>query len=235
MNCIIVDDDPLIRLDLENKIQQTEGLNLVASCHNAYQATFILTNKNIDLLFLDVYMPNMTGFDFLKTIDEPKLQVIIITANSDYAVTAFDYAVSDFLLKPITYERFLIAVTKARKNNEKTNAVAKAATNFIFIKVGTQHLKIDFENIFYIEALADYVMLYTTSGKHVIHSTMKAMESVLPDTEFLRVHNSYIIRLDRVTCLQDAVITVFDQPIPVSRNKLKCLKAQMRMKLGLNL
>jgi DNA-binding LytR/AlgR family response regulator len=229
MNCIIVDDDQMMRLDLENKISQTTVLNLVGSCGSAMEAAELLMTENVDLIFLDVLMPGMTGLDFVKTLAASKPEIIMITSNKDFAVEAFEYDVTDFLLKPFTYERFLKGVSKAKKIFDKKGTSVNTIDEHIFIKVGSKFIKLELRNILYIEALADYVTIHTTNEKYTIHSTMKGIESSLPVNDFLRVHNSYIVRLDKIAKIEDNSISIQKTIIPVSRSKSKILKQQLKM------
>jgi two-component system LytT family response regulator len=228
MNCIIVDDDEMIRLDLENKISETMVLNLVGSCGSAMEAAELLLTKNVDLIFLDVLMPGMTGLDFIKTLAASKPEVIMITSNKDFAVEAFEYDVTDFLVKPVSFERFLKAVTKAKRNFDKKGTSVNAIDEHIFIKVASQFVRLELKNILYIEALADYVTIYTATQKNTIHSTMKGIESTLPSKDFLRIHNSYIVRLDKIESLEDNTVLINRTKIPVSRNKVKMLVQRLK-------
>lgn len=229
MNCIIVDDDEMIRLDLENKISQTMLLNLVGSCKNAQEAAELLLTENVDLIFLDVLMPGMTGLDFVKTLAASKPEIIMITSNKDFAVEAFEYDVTDFLVKPVSYERFLKAVAKAKRNFDKKGTSVNTIDHHIFIKVSSRFIKLELKNILYIEALADYVTIHTLSGKFTIHSTMKGIESSLPQADFFRVHNSYIVRLDKIESIHDNSVFIHKTTIPVSRNKAKPLRQLLKM------
>jgi DNA-binding LytR/AlgR family response regulator len=229
MNCIIVDDDEMIRLDLENKIRQTMVLNLVGSCGSALEAAELLLTENVDLIFLDVLMPGMTGLDFIKTLAASKPEVIMITSNKDFAVEAFEYDVTDFLVKPVSYERFLKAVSKAKRNFEKKGTSVNAIDEHIFIKVGSRFIKLELKNILYIEALSDYVTIHTLNEKYTIHSTMKGFESTLPAKDFFRIHNSYIVRLDKITSVAGNNVSILKTVLPVSRNKVKTLIQRLKL------
>jgi DNA-binding LytR/AlgR family response regulator len=229
MNCIIVDDDEMVRLDLEEKINQTMMLNLVGSCSNALEASSMVMTKSIDLIFLDVMMPEMTGLEFIRTLSASRPEVIIITSNKEFAAEAFDYDVTDFLVKPVAYDRFLKAVSKAKRNFDKKGTTINTIDDHIFIKVASRFIKLELKNIQYIEALADYVTIYTATDKYTIHSTMKGIESTLPANDFARVHNSYIVRLDKIAAIEDNSITVNKTTVPVSRNKFKPLMQRLKL------
>lgn len=229
MNCIIVDDDELIRIDLEEKIRQTMTLNLVASCSNALEASNLVMTQNIDLIFLDVMMPEMTGLEFIKTLSASRPELIMITSNKEFAAEAFDYDVTDFLVKPVAYDRFLKAVSKAKRNFDKKGTTINTIDDHIFIKVSSRFVKLELKNIQYIEALADYVTIHTATDKYTIHSTMKGIEGALPVKDFARVHNSYIVRLDKITAIEDNSISVNRTTIPVSRNRFKPLIQRLKL------
>jgi DNA-binding LytR/AlgR family response regulator len=229
MNCIIVDDDEMIRLDLEEKIRQTMTLNLIGSCGTAMEASNLVMSQSVDLIFLDVMMPGMTGMEFMRTLSATRPEVIMITSNKEFAAEAFDYDVTDFLVKPISYERFLKAVSKAKRNFDKKGPSINTIDDHIFIKVASRFVKLELKNIQYIEALADYVTIYTGTDKYTIHSTMKGIESTLPANDFARVHNSFIVRLDKIAAIEDNSITVNKTTIPVSRNKFKPLMQRLKL------
>ncbi|MCW3103292.1 MAG: response regulator of the LytR/AlgR family [Bacteroidetes bacterium] len=229
MNCIIVDDDEMIRIDLEEKVNQTMTLNLIGSCCNALEASNLVMTKNVDLIFLDVMMPGMTGLEFIKTLSASRPELIMITSNREFAAEAFDYDVTDFLVKPVAYERFLKAVSKAKRNFDKKGTTINTIDDHIFIKVASRFIKLELKNIQYIEALADYVTIYTATDKYTIHSTMKGIETTLPANDFARVHNSFIVRLDKIAAIEDNSITVNKTTIPVSRNKFKPLMQRLKL------
>jgi DNA-binding LytR/AlgR family response regulator len=229
MNCIVVDDDEMIRIDLEEKIRQTMMLNLVGSCSSAMEASNLVMTQSIDLIFLDVMMPGMSGIEFIKTLSASRPEVIMITSNKDFAAEAFDYDATDFLVKPVTYDRFLKAVSKAKRNFDKKGTTINTIDDHIFIKVASRFIKLELKKIQYIEALADYVTIFTDSEKYTIHSTMKGIEATLPANDFARVHNSYIVRLDKIAAIEDNSITVNKSTIPVSRNKFKPLMQRLKL------
>ncbi len=214
MNCIIVDDDELSRAALRKCIERTDYLNLVTECKDAVEAQKIIRDNQIDLMFLDVEMPEMSGIDFIKNV-EIACQVIIVSSKKEYAVDAFEYNVTDYLLKPVQYARFLKAVEKARQIYEN---VQSEGTRTLLIKQDSKLVKLDLENIYYIEAFSDYVNIYTKTTRHTVLSTMKAIESKLPSSEFMRVHRSYIVRLDKISTIEENTIVLNDKLIPVSRS-----------------
>jgi DNA-binding LytR/AlgR family response regulator len=171
----------------------------------------------------------MTGLEFIKTLSASRPEVILITSNKEFAAEAFEYDVTDFLVKPVSYERFLKAVSKAKRNFDKKGTTINTIDDHIFIKVSSRFIKLELKNILYIEALADYVTIYTSTDKYTIHSTMKGIESSLPGNDFARVHNSYIVRLDKIQSIEDNSISVGKSTIPVSRTRLKPLMQRLKL------
>lgn len=217
MKCILVDDDALALKTIQYCVERTDFATVAATFTNPLDAIqFIQENKDIDLIFLDIEMPEMNGLDLIRTFKDIP-QIILVTGNKEYAVEAFDYDITDFLLKPIDYSRFLKAILKAREIKEGIK-ISQRNTDDLFIKKDSQLIRINSKEILFIEALADYVSIHTTHGKHTILSTMKSIESKLPSNDFARIHRSYIIRLDRIKVIDDAIVFVEDKSLPISRS-----------------
>ena len=229
MNCLLIDDDEMTRLDFENKISQVSFLKLVRSCPSAREASALIMNEQIDLVILDVMMPDMNGLQFMSALDREHPQIILISSNKDYAVDAFEHDVTDFLVKPVTNERFFKAIAKAKRIYEASSGVSSHDDEHIFIKVNSRLVKIDTRDILYVEALADYVTLYTSTSRYTVHSTMKGMETALPQKLFFRAHNSYIIRLDKISAIEDNCVIIGERLIPVSRAKMKGLMQRLKL------
>ncbi len=229
MNCIIVDDDATARLDLENKISQVSFLNPVQYCATATEATSALMNNQVDLMVLDVMLPETNGLELMKALKEERPQVILISSNKDFAVDAFDFDVTDFLVKPISNERFFRAIAKAKKKHESRTGISSHDDEHLFIKVNSRLVKIDTRDILFVEALADYVTINTANNKYTIHSTMKGMERSLSEKNFFRAHNSYIIRLDKISEIEDNCVVIGQKLIPVSRSKIKGLMQKLKL------
>ncbi len=214
MNCIIVDDDELSRAALRKCIERADFLTILTECKDAVEAQKFIRDNQVDLMFLDVEMPEMSGIEFIKNV-EVSCQVIIVSSKKEYAVDAFEYNVTDYLLKPVQYARFLKAVEKARQIYEN---VQSEGSNSLLIKQESKLVKLELVNIYYIEAFSDYVNIYTKTARYTVLSTMKAIESKLPSAEFMRVHRSYIVRLDRISVIEENTIVLNDKLIPVSRS-----------------
>jgi DNA-binding LytR/AlgR family response regulator len=228
MNCIIVEDAELVRLDFENKVKHVPFLHLVHSCPSAIEASSVIMNNPIDLVVLDVMLPDMDGLQFMKALDRDRPQIILVSSESKYAVDAFEYDVTDFLVKPVSMERFFKAVAKAKKIYDAGSGISSHDDESIFIKVNSRMVRIDTKDIQYVEALSDYVVLYTLAGKFMIHTTMKRMEGALPRKSFFRTHNSYIIRLDKIVSIEDNCLVIADKLIPISRSKMKPLQERLK-------
>lgn len=215
LKCMVVDDDQTSRQIVEHYVKKTNFLRLDHVCESAIDASNILMEEDVDILFLDVEMPEMSGMDLLKTIDN-SIEVIMITSARDYAPEAFEAAVTDYLVKPIEYSRFLKAVTKAKENIEAFQRKLKDGDqNNIYVKTDSKVVKITLNNILFIEALADYVVINTEKKKYIVHSTMKGIEKRLPDRYFARVHRSYIVNVDHIEALEDNSIVIRDKSIPI--------------------
>ena len=202
MNCIIVDDDKLSCKILEGFVSKSTSLNLVGSYSDSIAARNILTKRHdIDLIILDIEMPEMNGFDFIGSLDFPP-NIIIVSSAEEYALKAFDFNVVDYLLKPVTYGRFCKAIDKtiryfSRKEEPNTG------DEEIFIKKGSSLVKLKLSDIVYIEALENYVTLNTQDDKFTIHFTMKAIESQLSSDVFIRVHRSFIINKSMIQAIKE--------------------------------
>jgi len=207
MNCIVVDDDKLSRLVLEKFIARTDGLELKASFSNAIDAANMLSNENnVDLVFLDIEMPEMNGIEFLTNLKNLP-QVIIYSSKEKYALAAFDFDVTDYLLKPLQYPRFYKAAQKARRRHS-TLHFDSVNNDEIFIKKGAHLLKMRFSEILWVEALENYVILNTKTDKFTIHFTMKAIENKLPRPVFTRIHRSYIVNTRNISVITDHAVEI---------------------------
>ncbi|MCU0436064.1 MAG: LytTR family DNA-binding domain-containing protein [Bacteroidia bacterium] len=218
MNCLIVDDDEIARKAVEQCVSRTEFLTLSGSCASVPEALTLIRKQKIDLIFLDVEMPEMSGLDFLRTFKEIP-QIILITGKKEYAAEAFDYDVTDFLLKPIDYARFLKAAMRAQNIQDNLKPQPEGEEDALFIKKeGARFLRLPMNEIIWVEALADYVQINTKDGRHTILSTMKSIESRLPQRDFVRIHRSYIVRLDKIQEIEENSVNVGGKSLPVSRS-----------------
>lgn len=218
MNCIVVDDDEFSREVVRNFINKANEfnhqLNLVKECDNALDAYNVLSQGTIDIVFLDVEMPDMNGLELVQSL-ESLPQVILITGQNQYAVKAFEYGLTDYLVKPINYARFLKAVNKAQSNLAQP-VLDTQGSDDIYVKADNKIVRITLNDIYFIEALADYVIINTENKKYIVHSTMKGLEKRLPEGDFIRVHRSYIVNTSRVDTIEDnATIIMPQKMIPI--------------------
>ena len=211
--CIIVDDEPLAQQVIENHIKKTEGLTLLKKCGNAVEAFNCISQANVDLIFLDIKMPSMSGIEFIKSLRNPPA-FIFTTAYSEHAVLSYELEAIDYLLKPITYDRFLAAIAKFLKQN----ASPKAENSFSYFKVNGKMVKVEHSDILYAQSIKDYIILNTLKGNYIIHMTMKYLAELLPDTSFRRIHRSFLISLPHVTSIGRNEIELHQVKIPIGEN-----------------
>jgi DNA-binding LytR/AlgR family response regulator len=221
LNCLVVDDEPVARKGIAEYVNDIEFLNLVAQCESGVKAaTFLNEQDVIDLIFLDIQMPKLSGIDFLKTLKNPPL-IIFTTAFSEYAVEGYSLDVVDYLMKPITFDRFLKAAQKARDLYQLKRAATISKdthANHFFVKCDSKFEKILYNEVRYIEAMQNYAIIYTIDRKLITYITMGGLESQLPRDQFIKVHKSFIVAIRHVKALDGNDILVGDSRIPISRN-----------------
>ncbi len=233
INCLVVEDEPLARNLMTAYIEKVPYLNLLQACSNPLEAIDFLRENPVDLLFLDVQMPEITGITLLK-IGQKKPLVILTTAYSEYALEGYEHDVMDYLLKPITFERFLKAVEKAHarlSNASSTTVVQEKAINpsdsvqpFIFVKDCTKLVKIKLNDIFYVEGLKDYVTIHTRTQKVVTLQRLKTLEEELPENKFIRIHNSFIVAFEAIEAIEKEKVQIGSVFIPISDTYRKSFK-----------
>ncbi|MGH1437511.1 MAG: LytR/AlgR family response regulator transcription factor [Lewinella sp.] len=232
INVLIVDDEPLAQDVLETYIEKMPDLNLVQKCNNALEANEALKSNDIDLMFLDIQMPQLTGTDFLRSLVNPPV-VIFTTAYSNYAVDGFELNALDYLLKPISLERFLKAANKAITQIELKKAAAGASSpkeepeiqaeaDFMFVKADKKLIRVYYDDVVYIEGLKDYVIIRLKDTRIVTLQTMKSLEQKLPSAIFKRIHRSYIVNLHKIDALMGNMVEVKEKGqvkhLPVGKN-----------------
>ncbi len=226
LRCLAIDDEPLALELLEDNISKVPFLERVASCSNPIEALKVLEHESIDLIFLDIQMPGLTGLQFIQSLSKKPL-FILITAYEKYALESYNLDVVDYLVKPVALDRFVKACHKARELFELRNKTAPVTgsiqdqPDYMFVNADYSLVKINFEDVLYIEGLKDYVkiVLQTNPSKPVITRTsMKQMEEDLPHPQFLRVHKSFIINKDQVSSIRKTGVTIGNTEIPVSEN-----------------
>ena len=222
LSCLIIDDEPLARKGLREYIADVDFLQLAGEFDSPLKATDALSKGHIHLLFLDIHMPKISGIDFLKTLQHPPL-VILTTAYPQYALEGFDLSVLDYLLKPISFDRFFKAVLKAKDHYEHrqpagATALPEAKDDYIFIKADNKLVKLAYNEIVFVEALQNYVAIHTAEKKLITYLTFKSIEESLPADRFMKVHKSYLVAVQKITSIEGNEIIAGNHHIPISRN-----------------
>jgi DNA-binding LytR/AlgR family response regulator len=223
--CLLIDDEPHAIEVLESHIRTVGTLEIVARCPNAIVAFEVLQRETVDLMFLDIKMPKLLGTDFLKALRNPP-QVILTTAYREYALDGFELDVVDYLLKPISLERFLKAIHKARLQEGKETEPAAARTElyqpnqeaFLYFRVDRQMVKILLKDVVYIESLKDYVRIVTTARQYITKQKISSLEHMLPEARFMRIHRSFIVALDKIETFRADTLNAGGKELPIGRN-----------------
>ena len=223
INCVIIDDEPLARKGLREYISDVDFLHLAGEYDNALKATEMISRGEAQLLFLDIQMPKITGLEFMKTLQKP-VPVIFTTAFPQYALDGFDLNALDYLVKPISFDRFLKAALKAKeyyevrqKNDADKTPVAEVG-DYFFIKADNKLVKVLFNDILFIEALQNYVVVHTQEKKLITYLTFKSVEEYLPSSQFIKVHKSFIVSATKIDSIEGNDIRIGQHYIPISRN-----------------
>jgi two-component system, LytTR family, response regulator len=221
IKCLIIDDEPPAREIIRRYIEQTPMLELAGECANAIQAFTLLQQQKVDLLFLDIRMPQLNGNDFLKTLKNPP-KVIFTTAYSEYALEGYELDVIDYLMKPIPFDRFLKAVNKVYgqtvvKTETAATAEEKKSGSFVYFRADRKMVKIMLEDIFYIESMKDYVKVFTTGGMIITKQSISSVEAMLPEKEFIRTHRSYIVSARHIKSFTSELIDIHNTEIPIGK------------------
>lgn len=222
INCVIIDDEPLAREGMASYVREVEFLNLVETCVNPVELIRLLDQHRVDLIFLDIQMPKMNGIEFLKIMPKPPM-VVITTAFPSYALESFQLNVLDYLLKPITFDRFFKAANKAKDYHQLITKAADqnipdAVADYFFIKCGNKFEKIYFNDILYIQGMQNYVTIYTHKGKYMTLLYLKNLEESLDSRQFIRVHKSFIVSINKIETIEGNEVIIPSHRIPVSRN-----------------
>ncbi|MCX6232360.1 MAG: LytTR family DNA-binding domain-containing protein [Bacteroidetes bacterium] len=226
LKCLIVDDEPLAQRIIEKYAEDVPTIEIIGKCKNAFEALQLLNDNHVDLLFLDINMPKLSGINFLKTLKNPPL-TIFTTAYSEYALEGYELDVIDYLKKPFSFERFLKAVQKAQERVKEgsketiVHEVVSAHNNeegFIFVKSNKKTFKVNISDVFYIEALGDYVKIHTNDKVIVTYQSMKKIEALLPAANFTRIHKSYIVAISKIKSIEGNMVEIKDEKLPIGSN-----------------
>ena len=222
--CLIVDDEPLARELIRSHVEKLENFEVVAECSNAMKAFNLLRELQVDLVFMDIQMPQITGIEFLKTLKHPP-KVIITTAYREYALESFELDVVDYLLKPITFERFLKAVNRYyQMNHDDVQLIANKSSEksseelFIYVKENKKVLKVYLSEIKYIEGLSEYIQIFTDKRKIITKTSMAQMEEKLANENFLRIHKSFIVSISKIEAFTANTIEIQGKELPIGRS-----------------
>lgn len=225
VNCIIVDDEPVAREILESHLRKVDAVHVIATCKNAIDAFNQINSNQIDLIFLDINMPEISGLSFAKSINK-NIKVIFTTAYREYAIDGFNLQAVDYLLKPISFERLLQAVNKyiGESNVEVVNSsleIQQEKVDFIFVRADRKMMKINFSEINYIESFSDYLKFHLDEKILITRETITSIEAKLPKTNFLRIHRSFIVCIAKINSFTNEFIEVNEKALPISRSYKK--------------
>ena len=220
IKCVIIDDEPLAIKVIENHLKEFQNFEVIGTFNNPIIPLTLLENGEADVLFLDINMPKMNGLDFAKTLNT-KTNVVITTAYREYAVESYDLNVLDYLVKPIPFNRFLKTINKITQKVHQQKGIQKEEDtineSFIFLKVDKKLVKIKFDAILYIESLKDYIKVFTTTESYLVHKSLTSITEELPDINFIRIHRSYTIAIDKVKSLEGNLLEIGIARIPIGR------------------
>ena len=214
LKCIITDDEPIARKGLQNYVERIDFLELVGVCEDAIQLNNQLKSQQADLLFLDIEMPYMTGIELLNSLSNPP-KVIITSAYAEYAIKGYDLEVSDYLLKPISFDRFLKAVNKVY--DQLISSQTPVVQDYLIVKTSLKLEKIRFNDMRFIEGVENYVAIYTSDGKIITHTTLRTILQKLPPERFVQVHKSYLVNIDKIDSIEGNLLGIGKNKIPLSR------------------
>lgn len=227
INCVIIDDEPLAIKVVENHLKEFQNFKILERFNNPIESLPILEKEKVDVVFLDINLPKMNGLDFIKAINS-KTYVIITSAYREYALESYDLNVLDYLVKPISFKRFLKTINKITQQiyleKKVQNEDGSQNDSFIFLKVDKKLVKIKFENILYIESLKDYIKIFTTIENYLVHKSLTSITEELPKNNFIRVHRSYTIAIDKVKSLEGNLIEIATKRIPIGRKYINYTK-----------
>ncbi len=226
LKCIIVEDEIMARKSLQRLCEQHDSLLLIAAFENAEDALAFLATEEVDLIWLDVEMPGLSGFGLLENLTSMP-QVIMTTTKTEYAFNAYQYQVTDYLQKPITLPRFKVAVEKVLELNSRKTAISPERQE-IYVKIEGRYIRLPYADITFVENVGDYVKIFTTKNSYVVHTTMKYLEEKLGN-QFLRVHRSFIVHLDKIVDIEENNLVIGNKVIPISRANKSELMTRLNM------
>lgn len=220
IKCIIIDDEPLAIKVVSNYLVEFQNFNLVGTFNNPLESIGVIKGNDIDVIFLDINMPKMNGLEFIRNLDI-KTNVVITTAYREHAIESYDLDVLDYLVKPIPFSRFLKTINKITQKVHLLRGYKKSdevnEEGFIFFRVDKKLVKIKFDEILYIESLKDYIKIFTSTGNYLVHKSLTSVTEELPSDNFLRIHRSYTIAIDKVVSVEGNLVEIASKRIPIGR------------------
>ena len=231
MNCIIVDDNKLARTAIKQLIAQVEYLNLKKECSNSVDAFNYISKEAVDLVFLDIEMPGMTGLELVKNLKIRPI-IILISSKENYAIEAFELNVADYIVKPVSLSRFMLAVSRAKEifeSKDKKLEIDEKLKDYIFVRSNSVLTKIKVNYITYIQALGDYVNIFSPDKRFTVHITLRGMEEKLPSSKFYRLHRSYLVALDHIDGVEEGTAYIGKHPIPIGEQYKKELLKKLNL------
>ena len=229
IRCVIIDDEPLAINVIENHLKHFDHVDVVATFTNPLKAFRVMEQEKVDVIFLDINMPQMTGFSFIENLNHKPI-IIITTAYREYAVKSFELDVLDYLVKPIPFNRFLKTMNKIYQQVYISNTTADSNLQqepHIFLKVNKKLIKVILNDILYIESLKDYINVITKVGDYVVHKSLTAITEELPQASFMRIHRSYTISINKIEALEGNTVEIASRKIPIGRNYIKITKERI--------
>ena len=233
MRCLIVDDNKLSREMIKQLVYQVDFIELKGECENPVEAYNFLKKEDIDLVFLDVEMPGMTGIELIKNLEKRPI-IILVTSKKDYAVEAFELNVADYIIKPVSLSRFVVAVNRAKElfeNKDQHNEVKVKDKDkeYIFVRSNSLLVKVKIKDIIYVQALGDYVNIFTNDNRLTVHITLKGMEEKLPSDKFYRLHRSYLTALHHIDNIEEGTAYIGKHPLPIGEQYKKELLRKINL------
>jgi Response regulator of the LytR/AlgR family len=219
LNCLIIDDNQVARVLLKQILSKIEGIHILAEFDNGLSAKSYIESNPVDILFLDIEMPDISGLELLRMLNERPL-TILTTAKQGYAVEAFELNVVDYIVKPFSLARVMLSIERAKEllSHKNVEISKETSSDFIFVKDNKIIRKIDMNDILWVEAKGDYIKIYVPEKSYVVHGSLKSIEDKFPSNKFIRTHRSYIIALNKIDYIEDRVVYIHDHPIPISES-----------------
>lgn len=230
LNCLIIDDNKVARVLLQQILTKIDGITIAAEFDDALTAKSYIENNNLDILFLDIEMPGLNGLELLRMLNQRPL-TILTTAKQGYAVEAFELNVVDYIVKPFSLARVMLAIERAREllSNKNVQISKETSSDFVFVKDNKIIRKLDMNDILWVEAKGDYIKIHVPQKSYIVHGSLKTIEDKFPSQKFMRVHRSYLIALNKIDYIEDRIVYIHNQPIPISESYRDALLKSLQL------